>query len=239
MSSICACQALTQLVGITFASLITCSAIFFPLALFICTKKIVGLRPSFDLTAFERKQLYEIWSYLGSFIINPSLYNSAYSLPNSSCYNMHLNIDSTIHGVSRPPFLLMRSISSSQSLISAYEVSSCLGAITISLPFKTQWISQWCTWYLATLGGHLSPICPHTPKSVASRLLPCHSFWHASNTSHAHRFTNISTHCRKLHSSLSKWSNTSLFWNVDKKSTTAVSQCRVRLDDVSNGSLPR
>jgi len=71
MISSCARLALTRLAGITFVGLITCSAIYFSGALLISTKNIFGLCPSFNLKAFERQQLYEIWPYVGSIIICP------------------------------------------------------------------------------------------------------------------------------------------------------------------------
>jgi len=92
---ICSCSrlALTRLVRITFVSLITCSAISFPVAPIISTTNIFTLCPSFNLKAFERQQLYEIWPYMGSLIICWCLYISIYSSSNLSCSKVHLNID--------------------------------------------------------------------------------------------------------------------------------------------------
>jgi len=75
----CTHLALTWLAGITFVGLFTCLAISFSGALWILTKNIFGLWPSFNLKAFERQQLYEIWPYMGSIIICPFVYNPIYS----------------------------------------------------------------------------------------------------------------------------------------------------------------
>jgi hypothetical protein len=50
----------TRLAEITFAGLITCSTISFPVAAFNSTKNWFTLCPSFNLKAFERKLLYHI-----------------------------------------------------------------------------------------------------------------------------------------------------------------------------------
>jgi len=68
------------------------------------------------------------------------------------------------------------------------------------------------------------PAC--SAKSVAGRLLPRLPFFLASQTSLAHFFKNISTHCRQIHSALSKFSQGSQVLKVSKKSATAVSQSR-------------
>jgi len=141
MISSCGHLAFTRLAGITLAGLIMCLAISFPVALFISTKNIFRLCPSFNLKAFERQQLYEIWPYMGSIIIRLCVYNPIYSLSNSSCSNVHLKINVRMYGSVGPPFLSLKSISPSQCLTSVYEAWSCLGARTISLPFNTQQIT--------------------------------------------------------------------------------------------------
>jgi len=189
-------------VGITFVGQITCSAISFSVALLISTKNIFGLCPGFNLEAFERQQLYEIWRDMGSIIIYPCVYNPIYSSSNSSCSKVHLNIDVIMYGSFGPPFLSMKSISSSQCLTSVYEAWSCLGARTISLPFDTQLITTmnvvvgyWGRLLLAILLACL-------PKSVTGCLLHLLPFFLASRISLAHLFKNISTHCRRIHSSI-------------------------------------
>jgi len=109
----CSRLALTRLVRITFLGLVTCSAISFPVALIISTTIIFRLCPSFDLKAFERQQLYEIWTYMGSSIICPCVYIPIYSSSNSSCSKVQLNIDVRMYGSFGPPFLSMKSTNSS------------------------------------------------------------------------------------------------------------------------------
>jgi len=64
----------------------------------------------------------------------------------------------------------------------------------------------------------------HYAKSVACRLLPCYPFFLAFRTSPAHFFKNISPHCHRIHSALSKFSKCGQVLKVSKKSVTAVSQ---------------
>jgi len=127
--------ALTWLVGIIFVGLIMCSAISFPVALFISSNNIFTFYPSFNLKAFERQQLYEIWPYMRSLIICPLLYNPIYSSSNFPCSNVHLNIDGRTYGSVRPPFLSMKSTTSSHCLTSEYNTWRCLGL-------------EWNPWYL-------------------------------------------------------------------------------------------
>jgi hypothetical protein len=89
--SCCSHQAVTWLVTSTSVSLITCLAISFPVALFILTKSLLALCPSFKLKALEWQQLYNIWPYMGSLIICPSLYNPIYSSSNLYCFKMDWN----------------------------------------------------------------------------------------------------------------------------------------------------
>jgi hypothetical protein len=65
-----------------------------------------------------------------------------------------------------------------------------------------------------------------SPKSVAGRLLPALPFFLASRTSFAHFFKNLSTHCCRIHSALSKFYKGSQVSKVSRKSATADSQCR-------------
>jgi hypothetical protein len=114
-------------VGITFAGHITCSAMSFNVAAFISTKNSFTLCPSFDLKAFERELLYNISPSRGSFIICPGAYNPIYSASNSSCVKLHL-YNAVRQFVSfRFHFFLMKSISSSQSLTSVYDISNDSG----------------------------------------------------------------------------------------------------------------
>ena len=68
------------------------------------------------------------------------------------------------------------------------------------------------------------PAC--SAKSVTSRSLPRLPFFLAFRTLPAHFIKNISTHCRQMHSALSKFSKGSHISRVSKKSATAISLCR-------------
>jgi len=239
MISSCSWLALTRLVQITFVGLITRSAIPFPVALIIFTTNIFTLCPSFNSEAFGRQQLYEIWPYMGSFIICPSLYIPISSSPNLSCSKLHLNIDVRMYGSIGLPFLSMKSTNSSLCLTSVYEAWSCLGARTISLPFDTQWIITMNVVF-GISGRLLVAIVPaQSPKSVARRLSPRLSFFLTSWISLAHFFKNISTHCRRIHSALSKLTSGSQFSNFTKKSAPAIFQCRVKSWNCFNRFCPR
>jgi len=119
---------LTRLAEITFVSLIPCSAITFPVALAISTKNTFRLCPIFNMEAFERQQLYKIWPYMGSIITCPFVNNPIYSSSNSFCSKVHLKINVVMNAFFGPPFFSMKSISSSQCLISVYEAWFWLGA---------------------------------------------------------------------------------------------------------------
>jgi len=226
MISSCAHLPLTRPAGITFAGLSMCSTISFPITRIISTKNIFGLFPSFNLKPFKRQQLYEIWPYMVSIIIRLFVYDPIYSLSNLACSHVHLNIDVRMYDSVGQPFLLMKSISSSQFLTSGYGAWSCFRDRTISLPFDTQQITT-----MNIVFGNSGRLLPASslacsPKSVTGGLLPRLPFFHASQISLAHFFKNISTHCRWIHSALSKLSKGSQLSNVPKKFATAISQCR-------------
>jgi len=226
MISSCAHLALTRLAGITFAGPIMCSAVSFPVARIISTKFFFESCPSFNLKAFERQQLYEIWPYVGSSIICSFVYYPIYSSSKLACSNVHLNFDVRMYGTVGRPFLLMKSISSSLCLTSVYAAWSWFGDRTISMPFDTRQITTMNVLFGNSGRLILAVLLTHSPKSVAGRLLPRFPFFLASRISLAHFFQNISPHCRRLHLALSKVSNGSQVSNVSKKSATAVSQCR-------------
>jgi len=106
---ICSCAhlSLTRLAAITFAGLIACSTISFAVALFISTKNILGLCPSFNFKLFERQQLYEIWPYMGSIIICPCVCTHIHSLSNLFYSKVHIIIDVRMYGSFGPPYLLI------------------------------------------------------------------------------------------------------------------------------------
>jgi len=123
------------------AGFITCSTILFPVAAFITAKNSFTLCPSFDLKAFERELLNEIWPYRGSIIICPGGYKPIYSWSNSSCVKLHLYIAVRQYGSFGPQFCLMKSTSSSQCSRSLYEAWSCMLDVRSLLPFGTWWIT--------------------------------------------------------------------------------------------------
>ena len=120
----------------------------------------------------------------------------------------------------------MKSISSSQCLISVYEAWSCLGDITISLPFNTQQIT--ITNFVFGYSGWLLLMfwCKNFPKSVTGCFSPHGFIFLDSRISYTLFFKIIPIHCRQIHSTLSKFSNGRQFTNVVKKSSTTVSLCR-------------
>ena len=237
--SSCAHLALIQLAEITFVGLIMCSAISFYVALLILTKNIFQWCPSFNLKAFERQQLYEIWPFTGSIIICLCVYNPIYSSSNLSYSKVHLNIDVIMYGSFGPPFLSMKSISSAQCLASVYEAWSCLGARTIFLPFDTQRITTMNIEFSKSGRLLLAMLLGRSPKSVAGRVLPRLPFFLASWISLAHIFKNISSHCRQIHSALLKLSNSSQVLNVSKQSATPASLCRGPSQTCFNRFCPR
>jgi len=239
MISSCAHLALTRLVGITFAGLITGSAISFPVARFISTKNIFGSCQCFNLKAFERQQLYEIWPYMGSVIICPFVYNPISSSSNSFFWKVHLNLDVTVYGSFGCPFLLMKSISSSQRLTLVYEAWSWFGDRMTSLPFDTRQITTMNVVFGNSGRLLLAFLLARSPKSVAGRLLPRLHFFLACRISLAHFFMNISTHCRQIHLALSKLSKGNQVSNGSNKSATAISQCRGTSRSCFNRFCPR
>jgi len=110
-----------RLAETTLAGLITCSTIFFPFTGFMSTKNSFTWCPCFNLKAFERELLYEIWPYRGSFMISPGAYSPIYSSCNFSCVELDSYIAVRQYGSFREHFVLMKSISSSLCLTSAYE----------------------------------------------------------------------------------------------------------------------
>jgi len=235
----CSHLALTHLAGITFVSLITCSAISFTVTLLISTKNIFEFCPSFNLKAFEKQQVYEIRPYMGSIIICPVVYNPIYSSSISSYSKVHLNIDVIIYGSFGPPFLSMKSISFSQCLTSVYEAWSCLEVRTISLRFNTQLITTMNVVFGNAGRLLLAFLLMRSPESVTGCLLPRLPFFLASRILLVHFLKNISTHCWRIHSALSKLSNGSQVLNVSKESATAISQCRGPSRTCSKWFYPR
>jgi hypothetical protein len=218
--------ALTWLVGITFAGLLPCLTIYFPGADLISTKNISGSCPIFNLKAFQRQQLYELWSYVGSIIICPFVYNPIYSSSNWSFSKVHLNLNVTVYGSFMRPFMLMKSISYSWCLTLGYVAWSWFVDSTISWPFDTWQITTMNV--LFGLSGRLllAMLLARSPKSVSGPLLPLVGFFLASQISHAHFCRNGFTNCERIHSALSKLSKGNQVLNVFKIFPTTVSQCR-------------
>jgi len=191
----CANLALTWQAGITFAGLISCSAISCRVPRFISTRNIFALYPQFNLKAFERQQLYEIWPYMGSVIICLFVCNPILSLSNSSSFKVYLNYDVTMYGYFGCPCLSMKSISSSQCLISVYNVWSWFVHRIISSQLDTQRITTLNIVFRKSVRWPraYSPTC--SLKSITRRMLPCLSIFLGSWISRANFVKNISTHC--------------------------------------------
>jgi len=105
MISSCANLACTRLVGITFAGQIMSCAISFSVARVTWTKNSFRWCPSFNLTVFERQQLYKIWPYKGSVIIFLFVYNPIYSSSKSSFSKGHLNLNVSMYGSFGSPLM--------------------------------------------------------------------------------------------------------------------------------------
>jgi len=143
-----------------------------------------------------------------------------------------------MYGFLGPPFLSIKSISSSQCLTSVYKAWSCLGARTISFPFDTQLITT-----LNVVFGNsgrllLGFLLAHSPKSVAGRLLPHLPFFLASRILLAHFIKIFSTHCRRIHSALAKSSSCSQTSTVSKDLPPPSPSAGVHLEPVSSSSAP-
>ena len=130
------------------------------------------------------------------------------------------------YGSFGPQFVSMKSISSSQCLTSVYEASNCMLDVRSLLPFGTRRITTMKVEYGNSGTLPLAFLPARSPKSVAGRLLPRLPIFLASRTSLEHFFRHISTHCCRIHSALSKFSEASHFSKVSKKSATAISQRR-------------
>jgi len=204
-------QTVTTLAGIILAGLITCSAISFPVTAFIFTKNSFTSYPSFNLKAFERELLYDIWPYIGSFMIGQGAYNPINSSSNSSCVKLHLYIAVRQYGSFGEQFLSMKSISSSQCLTSVYEAWNWLLDVWSLLLFGTQRITTMKVVFGNPGTLPLSFWCTRSPKSVTSHLMPGLPFFLSSRASLAHFFNNISIHGHRIHSALSKFCKCSQF----------------------------
>jgi len=217
--------ALTQLAGITFAGLITCSTFIYPAALMISITTIFGLCPSFDLQVFDWQQLYEMLLYMGSFIICWCVHNPIQSFSNSSCSQINFNIDVRMDGSFGPLFLSMKSISSYQCVTSVYEAWRCWGDISLRLPFNLPQITN-MNGLSGNSGRLLLMFFPTgSPKSVTGSLMPLLSFSVTSWISLAHFWQHFPTYCHQTNWALSKLSNGRQFSNVAKKSGTLVLMC--------------
>ena len=158
---------LSGLAEITFAGLILCSVITFPLAHFFSITNLFRLYSCFNLKLFERQQLYEIWPCMGSIIIRSFVYNPINSLSNLFCSTVHLNLDVETYGSFGPPFFLIESINSSQCVTSVYEAWSLFGDRTILLPFNTQWITTMNVVFGNSGRLPLTCLLARSPKSIA------------------------------------------------------------------------
>jgi len=117
------------------------------------------LCPSFNLKAFERELLYDIWSYRGSFIICPGAYNPIYSSSNSSCVKLHLYNAVRQYGSFGLQFFRWNQSAppSASHLCTKLGIARwmsghcCRSALDELKPWKV---------YLATMGRYLSLFCP-------------------------------------------------------------------------------
>ena len=99
----------------------------------------------------------------------------------------------------------MKSISSSQYFTSVYEGWSCMLDVGSLLPFGTRRITTMKVVFGNTGTLPLAFLPLRSPISVAGHLLPCLPFFLTSRTMLAHFFRNISTHCRRIRSAVSKF----------------------------------
>ena len=163
---------------------------------------------------------------MGSILICPFVYDSINSLYHSACSEVHFNIDVIMYGSFGPLFSSMKSISSSQCLKSVYEAWSHLGVSTISLRFDTEPNASMNAEFGNSGRVLVACLLARMPKSIPGDLLPRLTFFLSSRMSLEHFFKNISIHCRRFDSALSKLNNGGQFPNVFKKSAATVSQCR-------------
>ena len=198
--SSCAHLALTQPTGIIFSGLRTCSAISCTVALFNSTINMLGLCSCFYLKPSERQQLNKIRPYMGSIHNCQCVYSQMYSSSNWSRSKVHVNSDVSMHCFFGPPFLLIKSISSSRCPTVVYSRWSCFQDSMISLAFDTNRITTMHIVYDNSRQLPQAWMAVSPPKSVASHLLPCHSFILASRNALKHCFRNITTHSCRIHS---------------------------------------
>jgi len=120
----------------------------------------------------------------------------------------------------------MKCICSSLCFTSGYEAWSCMLDVGSLWRFGTRRITFMKVVFGNTGTLPLASLPVRSPKSVAGHLLPRLPVFHASETSLAHFFRNITTHCDRIHLALSKFSQGSHYSKVSKKSPTAISLCR-------------
>jgi len=128
-----------------------CSASSFSVATHISAKNAFNFCPSFNLKAFQRQQLDEIWPYLEASISCLYLNTPISSVSNSSCSKVYLNVTNWQCGSCNPPSVWKTSMSSSQCPTSVYQVWSWLGNLRSSLAPSHSNASKM---YLAYVGGY-------------------------------------------------------------------------------------
>lgn len=145
----------------------------FPVAALISTKICFKLGSSFNLKAFERQLLYEIWSYTGLFIICLGRYINRYSASNSSYFEVHLNIEIRQYSSCMPHYISVKSICSSQYLTLLYKASRCAQNICL-VSLTSIWLITIMKVNICNSGSLLlSFLAMHCPKSIATCLFPC------------------------------------------------------------------
>jgi len=131
---------LTSLAQISFTGLITCSASFSLITTLISTNNIFKLCIIVKLKESDREQLHGIWSDMESFMSSPCVYNPIYSLSNSSCSKIHMNINVQHDCSFWPLFFWVKSVGSSQRLTLWYKAWICMG--DVPSPFSAQQITM-------------------------------------------------------------------------------------------------
>ena len=86
------CLVITRIEGITVVGLIICLVLSLSPTILISTKYCIMLYPNPNIKAFESHLFYRIWSYMGSFITFPHVFNCIYLVFNSLYSQLHLYI---------------------------------------------------------------------------------------------------------------------------------------------------
>jgi len=168
------------------------------------------------------------------------VYNPIYSSSNSSYVKLHLYNAVRQYGSIGPQFFfdeINQLLSVPNIFVRSLELhGGCL--VIVAVRHSTSDNHESCIWQLWDVTSRFfAPV--RYPKSVAGPMLPHLPFFLASRTSLAHFFKNISIHCRRMYSALSKFSKGSQVSKFFKKSATAISQYRGPTRNGFNRNGPR